>query len=148
MPALILRAFAPVEPLQLFPEKTPARITDGKAQTASPPRKHDPHCAALRIVAHAVANQVFQHAAEQLAVAKQPRLFRFGRYAYLHRMQAVRILVEKVRCRLAHQRSGRKPFTLERLHGIFRPGGQVEVRNQAAKLLALLTDEALSLIHI
>ena len=36
VPALILRAFAPVEPLQLFPEKAPARIADGKAQAAAP----------------------------------------------------------------------------------------------------------------
>ena len=36
MPALILRAFAPVEPFQLFPEKAPARIADGKAQAAAP----------------------------------------------------------------------------------------------------------------
>ena len=37
--ALILHAFAPVKPLQLFPEKAPARITDGKARTSIPSAK-------------------------------------------------------------------------------------------------------------
>ena len=116
-------------------------IENGQRQLSS--RGLEPHRNAtpVGIVPDAVADQVFQHAGKQRAVAEYLHAVCGGWNIRLYGIAPKRIVIQKGDHGFSRHGGHREPLRLQRLHRMLEPVGQIQVLDEGAKLLAFYPNQ-------